>query len=245
MNKTRICQKAFEAFQPLFDEYKINLELKIDDNAPKACSLDDDTLTINTSCIKEHEFVSFVGYYIQKLILPVLHIETERLIVRRLTEKDEADFFEIASNAEIAIKDGFRPYKSKEEFAPAFQKFLTDKYRYVAELKAENKVVGIINLRETEWRAVEFFDIGYDVNQKYWRRGIAYEYLSAFLDFCINHLHIELITAGCFDGNDVSMNLIKKLGFVYEGRLRKALWHGSLGAVDLHSFYIEKIVNKH
>lgn len=240
MTKKEICKKAFGTFLPLLKEYEINLALKIDDKAHNACSLSDGILTVNTTIIGENEFESFISYYIQKLVLPVLRLETERLIVRRLEEKDEADFFEIASNEEITVKDGCEPYRSAAEFKPVFQKFLSDQYRFVAELKTEKKVVGIINFREIDWRAVEAFEIGFDVIQNYWRRGIAFEYLSAFLNFCLNKLRVDLITAGCVEGNEASMSLLRKLGFSYEGKLRKALYHGRFGAVDLHSFYIEK-----
>lgn len=239
--KKELCEKVFNSFRAVLDLYKIKLRLNtVSESGENPCSLENGILTVNLAELKESELESFIAYNIQKLILPLLRLETERMIVRRLEKNDFEDFFEIASNENIGIKDGFRPYKSAEEFRPVFQKFLTDEYRYAAVLKSENKLIGVINFREIDTRAVTAFEIGYDVNENFWRRGYAYEFLSAFVSFCIKDLKVDLITAGCFEGNDASMNLLRKLGFCYEGKLRKALYHGIFGASDIHSFYIEK-----
>lgn len=229
---------------PVLAKFNADLQLMtVEDLSKPPCNVEENGLIVNLAALEASELESFVAYYIQQLVLPVLHIETERLTIRRIMEHNLEDFFEIASCVEIGIKDGFRPYESLEKFKPAFTRFLSDKYRCTVELKAERKVIGIINFRENDTRAVTAFEIGYDVNKKYWRRGYAFEFLSAFLDFCLRELRVDLITAGCVDGNVASMNLLKKLGFTYEGKLRKALYHGIYGATDLNSFYIEKPEN--
>ena len=91
------------------------------------------------------------------------------------------------------------------------QKFSKDKERFVIELKREHKVVRVIHLFQVNNRAIWAYEIGY-----------AYEAVSYVMQYCFNEVHMEMITASVFQGNEKSMRLLNKLGFVKEGITHKA-----------------------
>ena len=49
-----------------------------------------------------------------------------------------------------------------------------------------------------------------------------------------------MLIAGCFEDNIASIKMLEKLGFIYEGRKRKALWDAVEGPKDLLYHYKEK-----
>ena len=67
-----------------------------------------------------------------------------------------------------------------------------------------------------------------------------YEALKALIDDLFANTDIEMLSALHFPYNTASENLIKKLGFRYEGISHKAMEHDELGAVDLVCYFIDK-----
>ncbi|MGC8902938.1 MAG: GNAT family N-acetyltransferase [Fervidobacterium sp.] len=58
-------------------------------------------------------------------------------------------------------------------------------------------------------------------------KGLGSEMLKRAIVFAFNELNLNRITAEVYEYNIVSMKLLEKLGFVQEGRLRKAKFHNS------------------
>jgi len=58
----------------------------------------------------------------------------------------------------------------------------------------------------------------------------------ALVDWGFQNLVCERIFAGLFAENEASERVIKKVGFIYEGRLRRAVWkHGQNMDVLMYS----------
>lgn len=176
-----------------------------------------------------------------KKIFQELKIHTERLIIRRIENKDKLDLFEIMSDKETAYDDGFAPYVDmNEKYEADFKYLVSDEMHYAIELKEHHKVIGIMHLTEITERAVMCYEIGYDINPAYRRKGYGTEAVKAIIDYCFEVINIELLTATVYDWNIKSSNLLKKLGFIQEGKIRKVEKHVQLGPVDIVSFYIER-----
>ena len=99
--------------------------------------------------------------------------------------------------------------------------------------------VGTINLMEVSDRAVECKEIGYVISPNYRRKGYAYEAISNLVKLLLDDLKLDMIIAGCFEDNVASKKMLEKLGFIFEGRKRKALWDAIEGPKDLLYFYKE------
>ena len=154
---------------------------------------------------------------------PVL--ETERLILRQVMEKDVEQLFEILSDAEVAKFDYFYPVTSKDEVF----KFIE---RYEQELEENEEITWGIISRETNKLigtcCIGDFDegarraeIGYDIAQVEWGKGYATEALRAVIDFGFKVMNLNRIEATITPGNNASVRVLRKLNFVQEGIVRE------------------------
>lgn len=173
-----------------------------------------------------------------------LHLETDRLVIRRLEADDINDEFELRSQKDTCLNNGYEPYKElNDEFREFFDTLLEEQTRYAIELKENNKMIGSIHLERKDDRAVPYYDMGYSISGGYRRKGYAYEATTALMQYCFGELNVPLMTASTSYWNDKSMKLLDKLGFESEGIVRKAMNHEILGPVDMVSFYIENNVD--
>jgi len=170
-----------------------------------------------------------------------LKIDTKRLLICRIENKDKFDLFEIMSDKETAYDDGFTPYQDmNEKYEEDFKSLLLDEMHYAIELKEDHKVIGIMHLTEKTENAVICYEIGYDINPTYRRRGYGSEAVKAIMDYCFNVVNIELMTACVYDWNKKSSNLLKKLGFTQDGKIHKVKGSVQFGLVDMLIFQMPK-----
>lgn len=64
-------------------------------------------------------------------------------------------------------------------------------------------------------------DIGYWLAKPYWNRGIMTEAVRRYVDYAFTELDVVRLTAEVFAGNEASVRVLQKVGFVQEGRFRK------------------------
>ena len=168
------------------------------------------------------------------------NIETPRLKLRKLNESDSDDIFEIVSDEQTTLDNcGQHAFREKNEKFDELMKAFCTQDRLGVVLKETGKVIGMISLAEDE-RAVKCYELGFAINKSYRRRGYMYEALKALIDDFFANTDTEMFSASHFPYNTASKNLIKKLGFRYEGIAHKAMEHDELGAVDLICYYIDK-----
>jgi ribosomal-protein-alanine N-acetyltransferase len=71
-------------------------------------------------------------------------------------------------------------------------------------------------------------EIGYFLGEEYWGRGIMSEILPAVGDWAFGYFDgeegLERLWASIFPVNGASERVVKKSGFVFEGRMRRAAW---------------------
>jgi RimJ/RimL family protein N-acetyltransferase len=80
--------------------------------------------------------------------------------------------------------------------------------------------IGFIPQEDISRRSVE---IGYWLGEAYWGRGITTEAVRALSGHIFATFDICRIYATVFESNPASWRVLEKAGFVYEGRLRKAV----------------------
>lgn len=187
-------------------------------------------------------YEAYVAYYARSILLPRLVLETDRLILRRFQMEDAESFFEFLSDRQSCHDDGgYAPYSEMNAQYFQFVESLSMQETYYAiVLKSTGTPIGTINLWKDDSRAVEAMELGYTIIPSQRRQGYAFEAVSALIQLLQSDLKLDLLLAGVFPDNAVSLHLLKKLGFVQEGILRKALWHCEKGAVDIIHFYRER-----
>jgi len=151
-------------------------------------------------------------------------LETERLLLRRMT-LDDADFIlELLNGTQWLKYIGSRDVDTLEKAKDYLEKRVLPNYAalgfgfYVIERLADQVRVGNCGLTHRD--GMEHADIGYSLLEQYEGQGYAYEAAKAVLKygFEIHKLnHIEAITTS---DNQRSLHLLRKLGMQYKRKLK-------------------------
>ena len=90
---------------------------------------------------------------------------------------------------------------------------------YVIVEKESNSCVGYISV-DIPYRQLNIGEIGYVIGEKYQKKGYAYEALSRILEVYFTKKKLYMLEAKYNEDNIASAKLLKKLGFVHDGKLR-------------------------
>ncbi len=158
--------------------------------------------------------------------IPVL--ETQRLLLKRLSLNDADDVFEYANDDDITkyvIWDRHRSKQASIDFInfAAEQFKLGEAIVWGIEIKAERKVIGTIDLRNYNGNN-KCADTGYCISKKYWGKGFTTEALKAVIDFGFERLYLNRIEAHCEEENTGSWRVMEKVGMKFEGVLREKVF---------------------
>jgi ribosomal-protein-alanine N-acetyltransferase len=152
---------------------------------------------------------------------PVL--ETERLRLRAITPEDAEAVFAIFSDEEVTRHYDLYTFEEMEE-ADDLIDFIAESYeverqvRWAIARKEDDKLLGTCGF---VWLREHRAEIGYDLARAYWGQGIMQEALGALLALAFERLELNRIEALVMPGNERSMALLARLGFVHEGTLRE------------------------
>ncbi|MCD7899761.1 MAG: GNAT family N-acetyltransferase [Bacteroides sp.] len=150
-------------------------------------------------------------------------IETERLILRPITENDTEEIFEYSRNENVGPNAGWKPHENIQETREIMKAIFLDKeFIYGIVLKDTNKMFGSIGLTPDPKRQNDKARmIGYAIGENYWGKGYATEAAQALVRYGLEELELELISAYCYPFNEKSKRVIEKCGFHYEGKLSR------------------------
>lgn len=153
-------------------------------------------------------------------------IETERLILRQITNDDVKEVFELRSNPET-MKYIPRPLvktteDALEHIAMIEEKIVTNVgINWGITLKDQPKVLGIIGyyrMQPENYRA----EIGYMLLPEYHNKGIISEAVNRLITFGFDNLNLHSIEAVIDPENFASENVLLKCGFVKEAHLKES-----------------------
>lgn len=175
-------------------------------------------------------------------MFPIL--ETERLILREITEEDVEGIFACFSNNSVTRYYGLEKLESIEQARQLVSSF-TNNYsvkrgiRWGMERKGTKGIIGTIgfnNMVPKHKRA----EIGYELHPNYWRKGYGSEAACKILSYGFREMGLTRIGAVVFTENEASNNLLLKIGFQKEGLLRDYMYQNG----DSHDTYMYSIINK-
>jgi RimJ/RimL family protein N-acetyltransferase len=147
-------------------------------------------------------------------------LETERLILRRLTA-DDAGFMYALMNDPAYLR--FIGDKGIRTVTDARQYILTGPVQcyehygyglYLTELKKRGEPIGICGLVNRE--SLEDVDIGFAFLPEYWAQGYAQESAAAVIEYGKNVIGLKRIVAVTAADNQSSIRLIEKIGMRFE-----------------------------
>ncbi|MBS7253446.1 GNAT family N-acetyltransferase [Flavobacterium branchiicola] len=161
---------------------------------------------------------------------PFPTIETERLLLRRITNDDVNEVFELRSNPET-MKYIPRPLVKNNEDALEHIAMIEDKIitnigiNWGVSLKSDpNKLLGIIGyyrLQPENYRA----EIGYILNPKFHGLGIIPEAVKRLITYGFDDLKLHSIEAVIDPENFASEKVLQKCGFVKEAHLKECVFY--------------------
>lgn len=152
-------------------------------------------------------------------------LETERLLLRRVDNKDVNEVFSMRSNAET-MKYIPRPLVTNNEEALAHIALLdsglekNEAINWAITFKGEKKLLGIIGFYRTKFEDYRS-EIGYMLLSENHGKGIASEAVERALDYGFNKMNLHSIEAIIDPRNKESERVLLKNGFVKEGHIKE------------------------
>ena len=155
-----------------------------------------------------------------------IQFESERLLYRPITISDAEALFELDSNPNVHLYLGNNPVTSIDEVL-GYINSIQQQYsnygigRFAVVLKETNEVMGWAGLKyitEPENNHVNFYDLGYRLQEKHWRKGYALEAAKAWLDYGFNEMDIQKMYASAHVDNLGSNTILQRIGMKQNGQ---------------------------
>ena len=147
-------------------------------------------------------------------------IETKRLLIRRFRE-DDANLCYEGWGQDKELGRFIFGYPMKKDDMTAFVKAMSgDENAYVIVEKESSFRVGYICV-DIPYKQLNIGEIGYVIGEKYQKEGYAYEAVCRIIEEYFTKKKLYMLEARYSEDNIASAKLLKKLGFVPDGKLRK------------------------
>lgn len=155
---------------------------------------------------------------------------SKRLFLRALQEDDYPLFSSVFSNEEVMKYAYMDQITEQNDMDRYFRSIMDsdevnqtrDVYILPAFLRENGDFIGfgeiIVNYHLSK---VKFGEIGYFLLPRYWGSGYATEIAEVLTEKCFRELKMHKVVATCNANNASSENIMKKIGMVKEGQLRK------------------------
>jgi len=157
-------------------------------------------------------------------------IESENLIIRQFAHDNLKSLQQWISLPEVQRFTLVDPLQSDGDFQTYFDRAIArysngtpDPLAIFLKSNLEN-VIGTIGLFNPN-AGIPMLEIAFDMNPAFWRRGLATEACEAMSNYAFKNFPIHRLQARCVPENRGSVRVLEKLGFKYEGILRKVMWH--------------------
>lgn len=166
-----------------------------------------------------------------------MQIETERLILKAITENDW-DIFEKLHKDTAVIKyvsDAFTEADIKNRFQSRlvpWQKTSSNWLTLTIFEKTTGNKIGVTGFYP-EWQPYQQAELGFLLCPDFQGKGYGQESTIALLDYAFNTCSFHKVSATVTEGNIASVSLLKKIGFTHEGTIRDNFklankWHNDL-----------------
>jgi ribosomal-protein-alanine N-acetyltransferase len=161
----------------------------------------------------------------------VPQLETDRLILREMTHDDKDALFLSFSDKDVTKYFSMNPFTSVEEAGKIVERaqtlFEQEKgIQWGIVMKGDTTLVGTCGYES--WIKQSFRgELGYDLRQSHWGKGIMSEALQAVIAYGFKPMGLNRIEVTTRSDNMRSIKMLCRLGFCKEGRFREyTYWDG-------------------
>jgi ribosomal-protein-alanine N-acetyltransferase len=156
-------------------------------------------------------------------------LQTERLLLRGGSPEDAETMFAIFADDAVMHYYGVLPHSSiaeTQELIAAQQHWFATGHaiRWAIVDRQDGTYYGSCGLHNFD-AAPTRAELGYELGRAYWGRGLMREALAIVLGYAFATLCLNRIEAVVDEDNERSKALLRRIGFRYEGCLRKRFYH--------------------
>lgn len=151
-------------------------------------------------------------------------LETERLILRQLTNDDAAFILELLNEPSFIQNIGNRNVRTMDDAVSYILHGPLKSYEengfgsYLAILKETGESIGMCGLIKRG--ELEDVDIGYALLPKFWAKGYAVEAARAVKEYAKDVIGLKRLVAIVDPANEGSIRVLEKIGLRYEKMIR-------------------------
>lgn len=155
------------------------------------------------------------------LLFPIL--QTKRLILKPINLDDAEAVFEYAKHSKVGPNAGWKPHTDISESVKFIEYCIKKREfgqpgNYAIHHKEDNKMIGTIEVHSFKGHKGE---VGFVLHPDYWNKGIMTEAAKMLIIYAFEILQLKRLSYNHFMFNDRSKRVCEKLGFKFEGVLRK------------------------
>jgi len=183
---------------------------------------------------------------IDEILKDLPTLETERLILRKMTLEDAEAIFAYASDPEVSRYTLWETHRSIED-SRAFLELEVSKRESGGEpdwgivYKGDHRFVGICGIISWEPQHARA-EIGYALSREYWGRNLMPEAARAMIRFGFERMSLNRIEARCIAENAASARVMEKAGMTHEGTLRqRELIKGAYRDIEVYAILREEL----
>jgi ribosomal-protein-alanine N-acetyltransferase len=153
---------------------------------------------------------------------------TQRLRLREPSLRDAAAVLAVVGDPEVTRYHSVPTLTTLAEAQAALERLeqryaARDTIRWAIELVEHGEMIGTIGLLRFDFEH-RHAEVGYEIARHWWGRGLAPEAAAAVIRYGFSVFGLHRIEAGVLPGNDASVRVLQKLGFVEEGTRRDYLY---------------------
>ena len=151
-------------------------------------------------------------------------IETERLILRKLTMEDAGFILDLLNQPSFIQYIGDRGVRNLEDAKRYIEAGAITSYErngfglYLTVLKGSEIPIGLCGLVKRD--SLKDVDVGFAFLPQYWLKGYAFESASAVLAYARNTLGLKRILGIATPDNQGSIRVLEKIGLKFEKMVR-------------------------
>lgn len=147
-------------------------------------------------------------------------LETERLLIRRITYDDFDALLAIMGKKEVmyAWEHGFSHDDVRGWIERQLVRYAKDGIGYFAViLKASGRLIGQVGLMNTMMRGEKVVEVGYIFDNMYWHKGYALEATQYLVGYAFDKLGLAAVYCSIRPENRPSVRVAEKLGMLLFG----------------------------
>ena len=168
-------------------------------------------------------------------------ITTKRLAFTNITEEDALFMLELVNTDGWLKFIGDRNVHSEQEAISYIKKILDNKSinYWVIRIKETGIPIGVLSFNKRDF--LDFFDLGFSLLPSFKSKGYAYEAANALInELPLKHFESTIVALTNPD-NEVSINLLKKLGFQLDKQIVQDRKHSNVFKADTNKLAIDSL----